>query len=30
MSDDVNGEFIGMFKLSVRGAAVFREHFHKV
>ena len=30
LADDVNGEFIGMFKLSVRGAALFREHFHKV
>lgn len=29
LDDDVDGEFIGMFKFSERGAALFKEQFHK-
>lgn len=29
LNDNVDGEFIGMFKLSERGAALFKEQFHK-
>jgi L-glutamine-phosphate cytidylyltransferase len=29
LADNVDGEFIGMFKLSERGAALFKEQFHK-
>ena len=27
--DDVHAEFIGMMKLSSRGASIFKQHFHK-
>ncbi len=30
LDDDVDGEFIGMFKLSARGAELFKGHFHKM
>ena len=29
-NEDVHGEFIGMIKLSNRGAETFREHFHRL
>ena len=28
-SKDVHGEFIGMMKLSPKGAEVFKRHFHR-
>ena len=27
--DDVHGEFIGMMKLTPRGAEIFKRHFHR-
>ena len=27
--DDVHGEFIGMIKLTPRGAEIFKRHFHR-
>ena len=29
-SEEVHGEFIGMIKLSNRGAEIFKEHFHRL
>ena len=29
-NDDVHGEFIGMIKLSDRGAKIFKQHFHRL
>ena len=29
-NEDVHGEFIGMIKLSYRGAEIFKEHFHRL
>ena len=29
-NEEVHGEFIGMIKLSNRGAEIFKQHFHRL